>query len=147
MTRNWLLLARLSNAQWLAVSIFEHVIRLPERLARDPNGGVLAQGSPARYHIPTAPLVLGSAVLSAATAHTEPARRWARAGAGFTGAAAVLTGFLITTVNVPLLEGTASSEQRARLTARWHRVNWARLVLIASAGLAFHKAAAEGNSS
>lgn len=145
MATEWLTIARLANAQWLAVSIFEHVIRLPERLAREPGVGVFGGGSPARYHVPMAPFVLGSAAVAAAAAEPRPFRGWAGAGAGLTGAAAALTGFLIATVNVPLLEGSALPGQRAALTARWHRVNGVRLVLLAGAGIAFHMAARSGS--
>lgn len=140
-SRGWLKIARLANAQWFAVSLFEDVIELPDRLAREPGRGAFAPGSPARYHVPMSPLVLGSAALAACRARSGPARRWAVAGAVSTGASAALTGFLIGTVNVPLLEDRADPEQRPRLVARWHRVNKARLVLLVCAGIAFHRTA------
>lgn len=141
MAQEWLTIARLTNAQWFAVSLFEDVIELPDRLARERGKGAFAPGSPARYHVPMSPLVLGSAAIAAVRAHPGPTRRWAIAGAVLTGASAALTGVLIRTVNVPLLEDRAEPERRPRLVARWHRVNKTRLVLLLCAAAAFHRSA------
>lgn len=141
MSQGWLTIARLANAQWFAVSLFEDVIKLPDRLAREHGEGAFAAGSPARYHVPMAPLILGSAAVAAARARPGLARRWAVTGAVLTGLSGALTGLLIGTVNVPLLEDTAAAEQRPRLVTRWHRVNKARLVLLLCAGVAFYKSA------
>lgn len=55
-------LARLTNAQWLAVSLFEDVIDLPGRIAEQPAGTAFGHGSPARYHVPAAVPTIGSAI-------------------------------------------------------------------------------------
>lgn len=122
--------ARLTAVQWLAVSAFEDVINLPERIAAQPAGSTFGAGSPARYHVPAAVPTLLSAVVSTAAAPQDRRRSRALALAG-TALSAALTAHLIRTVNVPLLRGSASDDERTRLAAQWHRVNKIRLLALA----------------
>ncbi|GAA1397251.1 hypothetical protein GCM10009613_49620 [Pseudonocardia kongjuensis] len=149
-SRPALALARLTHAQWLAVNLYEAVVRMPERLAdehdradRPPGRGPLRRGSPAHYHVPAIPLVLGSAVAAAGTGPGSPgARRAALVAAGSSLVATVLSGYLVRTVNLRLLgDGPPiAADERERLLARWDKVNGVRLVLLAVATAGFEYA-------
>ncbi|BBF99806.1 MULTISPECIES: anthrone oxygenase family protein [Pseudonocardia] len=149
-----LALARLTHVQWFAVNLYEAVVRIPERLADEhdrtdrPRGrGPLRRGSPARYHVPAIPLVLGSAVAAVATGpRSTGARRATVTAAGSSLAATVLTGYLVRTVNLRLLDdgGPITPDERDRLLARWDAVNGVRLVLLAVATAGFEYAARSG---
>jgi hypothetical protein len=147
MRNHWLTAARLTNAQWLAVSVFEDVIDLPGRISQGPAHGPLGHGSPARYHLPMAPLVLGSVIGAVVSAPTRRARRPILAGAACTGASLVLTGVLIRTVNIPLLEGGVDRQRSAELVARWHALNKVRVALLSLGALAFETAASQKTAS
>nr|WP_307832108.1 anthrone oxygenase family protein [Prauserella cavernicola] len=133
-------MARLTNAQWFAVSVFEAVIDLPGRISREPGSGAFGEGSPARYHVPTAPLILGAAVGAAVTAPASE-RTPLVVSAACTGVSAAVTVHLVRTVNVPLLTGAAPERSRQGLIDRWHALNKVRLVLLAGAGVALEVAA------
>ena len=151
--RGWLVVARVSHAQWFFVNLYEAVVRMPDRLAdhhdspgRSSRGGPLAPGSPARYHLPAAPIVTGSAlaVLSAGARRDggAPARVVAAASSM---AATALTGYLVRTVNLRLLDDgpPIGTDERQQLVDRWHHVNRIRLGLLAMATVALEWAAAQ----
>jgi hypothetical protein len=105
---------------------------------------LLGPGSPVRYHGPMTPLTL------AATAATL-IDHWRRAGsktmiaatAVATGSAAAMTGYLVRTVNLPLLHDDLpiSAHERHRLIRIWHHTNAIRLVALAAASLAMRRTA------
>lgn len=134
-------LARLTNAQWVAVSLFEDVIDLPGRVARESSGSAFGPGSPARYHVIAGVPTIGSMIIAYAT-NPDPGRR-RPLGLALIGtlAAAGLTGVLVRTVNVPLITGPSDGESSERLVRRWHGLNKLRLGLLAGVGIALDRAA------
>jgi hypothetical protein len=127
--------------------VYEAVVDVPQLLAdaqprRRP--GLLGPGSPLRYYAPVAPLTL---VATAATLvdswRSGGDRRLIAAAAASTVAAVGLTGYLVRTVNVPLLSGAVpvDSADRPRMLRRWHRANGVRLAAVAGAWFALRRAA------
>ncbi len=138
--RSWLAGAvRTGIAHWGFGNLYEEVVRMPERIAErpSPSGSPFGPGEPARYYVPAGPLTIVAAVVDAAAAHRDGNPRPA-VTAGALVAAGGIGGYLIRTVNVPLVSGTAPGHDRAAMVARWHRWNRIRLVLLgvaaASAG-------------
>lgn len=124
-------------AHWLFGNLYEEIVGVPGLVAANPPGGVLAQGSPARYFLPVAPLTVSSVVALAATERTRPAV----AAAAFTVAGAALTGPLVRTVTLDLLTGRATDPaDPARLVRTWHRVHRVRLALVGAAAVALARA-------
>jgi hypothetical protein len=130
-------LAQLGQAAWLCGNVYEAAVGVPELLVaakerRAP--GVLAVGSPLRYFAPIAPFAVGATAVTLA-------RKW-RGGnkvaivtsATSTAAAVAMTGYLVRTVNVPMLHGEGVSSDTL---TRWHRVNYARIGALALAAVTF----------
>ena len=144
-----LAVARVAHLQWFFVNLYEAVVRMPERLAdarADPAwpSGVWASGSPARYHIPAAPVVLGSTVAALVDGLRHGGDRPALLTASACSLSGVaLTGYLVRTVNLKLLDGDApvGPDERRALVDRWHRVNGVRLVALAAGSIALARAA------
>ena len=146
-----LTLARLSHAQWFFVNMYEAVVDMPDRIAeqhdspnRPARRGPLGRGSPARYHVPAAPVVLGSALGAAVTAARRgDAQRVTAIAAASSLCATVLSGHIIRTVNLRLFDDgpLIAEDERRRLVSRWHALNRARLALLAVATLGFECAA------
>ncbi|MEV1292737.1 DUF1772 domain-containing protein [Pseudonocardia sp. NPDC049635] len=124
---------------------------MPDRLAdehdspnrRPASRGPLAHGSPARYHIPSALMVLSCALGSAALATRRGAGQRATAVAAASSlCATALSGYIIRTVNLRLLDDGSpiAEDERLRLVSRWHRLNRARLALLAVATVGFEYA-------
>lgn len=144
-------LARLSHTQWFFVNLYEAVVRMPDRLAeqhdsptRPARRGPLGRGSPARYHVPAVPIVLGSALAAAATTTRRgPGQNAAVVAAASSMCATALSGYLIRTVNLRLFDDgpPIAEDERHRLVTRWHAVNRARLALLAVGTLGFEYAA------
>lgn len=130
---------RVGIAHWAFGNLYEEVVRMPERVAErpGPGGSPLGPGEPARYYVPAGPVTVVAAVADAVARHRrgtgDPARDVA---AGALVAAAGIGGYLIRTVNVPLVSGTAPPAERATMVARWHRWNRVRLVLLGVAAAA-----------
>ena len=148
--RSWLLpLARAAHLQWLFVNLYEAVVRMPDRLAdahEDPTRqpGTWAPGSPARYHVATAPVVIGSTAAALVDGVRNDGDRAALLVAGACSASGVaLTGYLVRRVNLRLLDGGApvGPDERRALVSRWHRVNRIRLVALAVGSVALTRAA------
>ena len=120
-------------AYWFFGNLYEEVVDVPALVAASPPGRVLAKGSPARYHLPVAPVTVGSVMALAATERT----RSTVAAAVFATAGAALTGPLVRTVTLDLLTGrTTDPVERARMVRTWHRVNQVRLALVGAAAVA-----------
>ena len=125
--------ARTAVAHWFFGNLYEEVVGVPALVAASPPGGVLAQGSPARYFLPAAPVTVGSVVALAATERTRPTV----AAAVLAVAGAVITGPLVRTVTLDLLTGrTTDPVERAAQIRTWHRVNRVRLALVGAAAVA-----------
>jgi hypothetical protein len=124
--------ARLGLAHWFFGNLYEEVARMPERIADHPSpGGPFAPGSPVRYYVPAAPIMLASTLACVAAGWHRQADRPALAAAGLlTVTGAALTGHLVRAVNLRLLDGAsrpADPAERKRLVEHWHRVNRIRL--------------------
>lgn len=144
-----LVVARVAHAQWFFVNLYEAVVRMPDRLAdghdgRTSGSGPFASGSPARYHLPAVPVVLGSTVAALVRARRDEDNRAALVLAATCSLSAFgLTGYLVRRVNLRLLDGGAplKAGERHALVNRWYRVNRVRLALLAVGSIAYECAA------
>ncbi len=135
----WVRAARLGQTAWLVGNLYEGLVGMPQLLAdarprRSP--GLLTSGSPVRYYVPVAPLALGATGVTLVQSWRSGGDRLLIAVTGTAVAAALaLSGYLIQTVNQPLLAGTGplTDVDRHRLVSTWHRVNAVRLVALAVA--------------
>lgn len=124
---------------WFFGNLYEGLVGVPQLLAgshsrRKP--GVLAVGSPVRYFAPVAGVALAPTAVSLVQAgRTGASPPLIGVAAACVASAAGLSGYLIRTVNLPLLTADVSltSWDRDRLVRRWHRVNAVRLVALAGA--------------
>ncbi|MHA6621864.1 anthrone oxygenase family protein [Pseudonocardia sp. DLS-67] len=133
--------AELGLAHWFFGNLYEEVVRMPARIAdQPPTGGAFAPGSPVRYYVPAAPVTLATTLACVATGwHRRADRPALTAAALLTATGAVLTGHLVRSVNLPLLDAArrpADPAERRRLVGHWHRVNRVRLVAVAAAVVA-----------
>ena len=135
----WMRAAQLGQAAWLIGKLYEGLVGMPQLLAdarpaRFP--GLLTAGSPVRYYLPVAPLALGAhGVALLQSWRTGGDRRLIAAAGTSVASALALSGYLVQTVNRPLLSGTGplSEADRHRLVSTWHRVNAVRLIALAAA--------------
>jgi hypothetical protein len=143
----WAAVARLGQAYWLFGNLYEAVVDVPQLLAdahsqRPPR--LLGPGSPVRYYAPIAPLTL-AATAATLTDHWRGggSKAMIAATAVATGSAVAMTGYLVRTVNLPLLHGDlpVSAHERRRLIRIWHQTNAARLVALAGASWAMRRTA------
>lgn len=144
-TRSWVrVAARAAQVAWFCGNLYEGVVGIPELLAaaaprREPS--VLGRGSPVRYYAPVAPVAFG-ATAAVLVRHRNPAdRRRVGTVAASLAAAAGMTGYLVRTVNLPLLTepDRLTERDRRRLLCTWHATNAARLGLLAVAMTAFEQ--------
>jgi hypothetical protein len=145
-----LTIALVSHGQWFFVNLYEAIVRMPGRLAdwhdssdRRPGRGPVAPGSPARYHLAAAPLVLGSCIAALVNGLRKGGDRPALVVAAASSLTAVtLTGYLVRTVNLRLFDDglPIDAAKRRRLVNRWHGVNRVRLALLAVASVALERA-------
>lgn len=107
-----LAIARVSNTQWFLVNLYEAVVRMPDRLAdehdsekRPTRRGPLAPSSPARYHIPAAPIVAGSTLAALVNGWRTGGDRVALLVAAMCSLSGVgLTGYVVRRVNLRLFD-------------------------------------------
>ncbi|MDR0359594.1 MAG: DUF1772 domain-containing protein [bacterium] len=124
---------------WFFGNLYEGLVGVPQLLAGSHSRrerGVLAVGSPVRYFAPVAGVALAPTVVSLVRAGRRGASPPLIGVAAACVASAVgLSGYLIRTVNLPLLTADESltSWDRDRLVRRWHRVNAVRPVALAGA--------------
>ncbi len=138
----WNRAAQLGQAAWLIGNLYEGLVGMPQLLAdarprRSP--GLLTSGSPVRYYVPVAPLALGATGVTLVQSWRSGGDRLLIAVTGTAVAAALaLSGYLIQTVNRPLISGTGrlSEADEHRLVSTWHRVNAVRLMALAAATVA-----------
>jgi hypothetical protein len=130
--------ARIGNAHWLFGNLYEEVVGMPGRIADGPHdGGLLGRHSPVRYHLPIAPMTLGTTLAAAVSGwHRREDRPALAAAAALTVAGAAITGRLVQTVIVRLFDDRLPDDERDRLVAHWHRANRVRLAAAAGAGAA-----------
>lgn len=101
---------------------------------------LLGAGSPLRYYAPVAPVTfVATAVALVDSWRSDGDRRLVLTAAAGTASAAVLSGYLIRTVNLRLLrgEGQLGATEARDLARTWHRVNLVRLsaLVVASSAL------------
>jgi Domain of unknown function (DUF1772) len=132
------------------VNLYEAVVRMPDRLADEHDSaargetGLLAAGSPARYHLLAAPILLGSTIAAVVDGLRNDGDRAAllvAAVCSLSGAA--MTGYLVRRVNLRLLDGGSpiGPEERHSLMSRWYSANRIRLALLAAGSVALERAA------
>jgi hypothetical protein len=125
-------LARLGIHAWLFGNLYEAVVGMPQSLAcaRARRRGLLGAGSPVRYYVPVAPVAFGATAMTLVHGWRAGADRRAIAASALgIASAAALSGYLIRSVNLPLLTGDEplSDLDRRRLITTWHLVNGMRL--------------------
>jgi hypothetical protein len=141
-----LTLAQLGYAHWFFGNLYEAVVRVPDRLAKDyapdardqHQASVLSPGSPVRYYLPGIPVVVGatlSALVTGWRSRTE--RPWLCATAVSALSGVVATVYLVRTVNLKLFvaDQTLPRAEQDRLPHIWYRVNLVRLVTTGGAWL------------
>jgi hypothetical protein len=141
----WARVARLGQAHWFFGNLYESVVGVPRLLIdaqprRVP--GLLGSGSPVRYFAPVAPVTLGATAVSLAKSWRAGGARWPIVTATASTMSAVgLTAYLVRAVNLSLLRGEAmSASDQGRLLRTFHRANALRLVAVAIAAFALHRA-------
>lgn len=126
-------LALMADGAWFAANLYEGLVDVPQLLIdarprRRP--GIFAPGSPVRYFALTGPIAL----LSTGTSLALTWRRGHRSAVAISitafGTALALSGYLIRTVNVPLLLGNKKLDtaDTSSFKKRWHVLNALRLV-------------------
>ncbi|MBW0014039.1 hypothetical protein [Mycobacterium sp.] len=137
-------LAELGYAHWLFGNIYEAAVRMPERLAGEPHtGSVLGPGSPLRYYAPLAPVTLATTAAAVRTGwDIGGARRWLALMAAGSTVGVALSGYLIRTVNLPVMFAAdpPPPAQRDALIRTWYVLNGVRIVATGAALFAAHRA-------
>jgi hypothetical protein len=143
----WAAVAGLGQVHWLFGNVYEAVVDMPQLLVdaqpnRQPR--LLGAGSPLRYYLPAAPVILaatGAALVDSWRSGGD--RRVITTAAASTAAAAALTAYLVRTVNLRLLRSgkPVSATECRRLVRTWHRGNLVRLLVLAVAAWATRQAA------
>jgi hypothetical protein len=132
----WARAAHLGQTAWLVGNLYEGLVGMPQLLAdarsrRPP--GLFTAGSPVRYYAPVAPFALGATGLTLVQSWRSGGDRMMITATGASVAVALtLSGYLIVTVNHPLLAGAEplTEVDKRRLVSTWHRVNAVRLVAL-----------------
>jgi hypothetical protein len=135
--------ARIGQAQAFFGNVYEAVVRVPHVFAENrvlAGSSPFRKGSPTTYFVPAGPLTLAASVGALAVGGHD--RRWLAAGATATTAAAGLTAYVVTRVNVPLLldEREPTPDEKAALLRKWYRLNALRIALVGSAWYATERA-------
>jgi len=134
--------ARIGQAQAFFGNVYEAVVKVPHTYAHDRSLAGrpgLRPGSPTLYFVPAGPLTFVASV-GALAAGRE--RGWLAASTAATGAAGVLTAYVVTKVNKRLFldEEPPTPEERDALLRRWYRLNAARIVMVGTAWFAAERA-------
>jgi hypothetical protein len=143
---SWAAVALFGQACWIFGNFYEAVVDVPQLLddargQRPPR--LLGAGSPVRYYAPVAPVTLVTTAVTLTGRWREGCSKpMIAATAVATGSAVGLTGYLVRTVNLPLLyDGPMTASERRRLIRTWHRTNAVRLVALVGASLAMRRTA------
>ena len=136
-------IAKLGYAQWLFGNIYEGVVKIPERLATDPNRtAVLGPGSPLRYYAPVLPVTVATTAAALITGWgVEGARRWLAMTAGCSISGLAITGYLVRRVNLKVMFASRPPPQAQRdaLIDLWHRLNLVRIAAATGALFAAYR--------
>jgi hypothetical protein len=144
-----------SQAHWFFGNLYEAVVRIPDRLADEPDSArrvgrsgvrtVLQRGSPVRYHLPAAPVALG-APIGALLAGWDDAgsRRWLATCVVSTFSGGLLTRYLVRRINLPLFFAARPlpAIERQELLRQWYMLNRLRLAASGVSLLSAHRARA-----
>lgn len=130
----WIIdLALVGDGAWFAANLYEGLVDVPQLLIdarprRSP--GIFAPGSPVRYFALTGPVAVLPTGISLALRWHRGHRSAVATSITVFGTALALTGYLIRTVNMPLLldDEELVAAETSRLKTRWHVLNAARLV-------------------
>ncbi len=128
--------AELGQAAWLFGNLYEAAVGVPQLLGlarAERRPGLARVGSPVRYYAPIAPLAVGASAIELLTAwrYQKRDRFLTAVSAGGLAVALGLSGYLIRTVNVPLLTaGDLGLSERRRLETTWHRANTVRIAAL-----------------
>lgn len=142
----FLTIAQLGYAHWLFGNLYEAVVKVPERIAKDYEPGeedrrlasVVGPGSPLRYYLPGIPIVIGATVCAVLAGWSRRDERpWFASLAATALSGIVATAWLARTVNVKLfIAGQAlTPAKQDRLLRIWYRVNVFRLLTTSGAWL------------
>ncbi|MHA6800404.1 anthrone oxygenase family protein [Bounagaea algeriensis] len=145
--------AQLGQAQWFFGNLYEALAHIPDRLAVEVDSSirserpslstVLRPGSPARYWLPVAPVVVATSVGALIAGWDNPRERaWLGASAASTVSGALVTAYAVRGINHELLFAAQPlpPTNRQKLLRRWHRLNKLRLALSGIAWLTAQKA-------
>ncbi|WP_199435531.1 DUF1772 domain-containing protein [Qaidamihabitans albus] len=137
-------IALVGDTAWFVANLYEGLVDVPQLLIdsrprRRP--GLIAPGSPVRYFALNGLVAIPASGLALATAWRQGHRAAAGTAAGALGAAVALSGFLIRTVNVPLLTGNEGlpPARLSGLKARWHAANALRLLALGAGIVAIER--------
>jgi hypothetical protein len=154
MTSALLTIAQLGHAHWFFGNLYEAVVKVPDRLAEDPNleirsdritpRSLLRRGSPVLYFLPGAPVAIGAPLATLAAGWTSQAhdRKWLAVSAGCSLAGGLLTGYIVRQLNTRLFFTVDQPDRAERdvLLRQWHLLNYARLAASGTAWLAAQRA-------
>lgn len=136
-----LTVARVGQAQAFFGNVYEAVVKVPDVFARNrvlAGRSPFRVGSPTLYFVPAGPVTLAASVGALVTGGRN--RRWLAASTGATAAAGVLTAYVVSQVNKPLLLDEEPSDRSAELLRRWHLLNAVRIALVGTAWYASERA-------
>jgi hypothetical protein len=142
----WPARAEVAQASWFFANLYEAVVDVPRLLLdarHQRRPGLMRPGSPLRYYAPVGPLTIATTSIALVDSWRAGGnRRLIALAAVNTAAAAALTGYLVRTVNLQLLSGSAPvpDGERRRMLATWHGANAVRLAAVASAWFALRRA-------
>lgn len=131
-------LARLGQAAWMFGNLYEAAVGLPQLLSiarAERRPGLFRVGSPVRYFAPVSPLAVGASAVDLVRAwRSRDNRGLVLTSAAGLAAAVGLSGYLIHTVNIPLLSaGDLGPDERERLVRTWYRANTVRVAALTAA--------------
>jgi hypothetical protein len=136
--------AKLGYAHWLFGNVYEGVVKVPERVAADPNRTTaLGAGSPLRYYAPVLPVTLATTAAALITGwRIDGARRWLAMTAGCWISGLAITAYLVRRVNLTVMFAAepAPKAERDALMERWHRLNLVRIAAATGAWVAAYRA-------
>jgi hypothetical protein len=136
-----LTVARVGQAQAFFGNVYEAVVKVPDVFARNralAGKSPFRVGSPTLYFVPAGPVTLAASV--GVLVAGEHDRRWLAASTTAFAAASVLTAYVVTRVNKPLLLDDEAPEHSDELLRRWHRLNAVRMALVGAAWYAAERA-------
>jgi hypothetical protein len=141
-----LTIAQLGYAHWFFGNLYEAVVRVPDRVAKDCEPGrgdrrlasVRSSGSPVRYYLPGVPVVIGATLCAVLAGwRWRNHRPWLASLAVSAFSGVVATAWLVRTVNLKLFIAgqPLTPADQDRLLRIWYRVNVLRLLTTGSAWL------------